>query len=414
MNEKMQNLAKEECTLPFTGERFVPDISEKYIVAEHYQRYNAVLNIVKGKKVLDAACGAGYGTALMASVAEEVTGIDISSEAISFANHRYSDISNAKYLEASIAELPFSDNTFDVIVSFETIEHVNEDLQNKFLKEIKRCLKDDGILVMSSPDKRTYSDLPDFHNEFHVKEFYFDEFDAFLHREFKYVEHYLQGEHDLTGEMLYPAKGDTFSLRVLNRLDTDKDKNRYIVSVCSNRESTRCESISSWFSYEYVPTVYPYIDGAYKSENAVSPSSFEHNNTYKVRFDLKTIHTDGRVQFSPLETACCEIELLKIDSDIIDYTVVPFNAIRSCGHKYIFITTVPGIEIVGDFSQASYLEISYSLKILAAREISMYAHEVFASYDERIKALEDEILAIKSTKGYKALEKFRHVRNTIF
>lgn len=421
MNEKMQNLEKEECTLPFTGERFVPDLSEKYIVAEHYQRYNAVLNIVKGQKVLDAACGAGYGTALMASVAEEVTGIDISSEAITFANHRYSDISNAKYLEASIAELPFSDNTFDVIISFETIEHVEEELQNKFLKEIKRCLKDDGILVMSSPDKRTYSDLPDFHNEFHVKEFYFDEFDAFLHKEFKYVEHYLQGEHDLTGEMLYPAKGDTFSLRVLNKLDTDKDKDRYIVSVCSNREGTSGESISSWFSYEYVPTVYPYIDGLYKSENAVSPSSFEHNNTYKVRFDLKTIHTDGRVQFSPLETACCEIELLKIDSDIIDYAVVPFNALKSCGNKYIFITTVPGIEIVGDFSQASYFEISYSLKILTAREVSMYANEVFvshneifASYNKRIKSLEDEISAIKSTKGYKALEKFRHVRDVIF
>ena len=88
MNEMTQKLDKEECTLPFTGERFVPDMSEKYIVAEHYQRYNAVLNIVKGKKVLDAACGAGYGTALMASVAEEVTGIDISSEAISYANTR--------------------------------------------------------------------------------------------------------------------------------------------------------------------------------------------------------------------------------------------------------------------------------------------------------------------------------------
>lgn len=414
MNENTQNLEKEKCILPFTGERFVPDISEKYIVAEHYQRYNAVLNIVKGKKVLDAACGAGYGTALMASVAENVTGIDISSEAISYANTRYSDVGNARYLEASIAELPFSDNSFDVIISFETIEHVNEELQNKFLKEIKRCLKDDGILVMSSPDKRTYTDLPGYHNEFHVKEFYFDEFDAFLRREFKYVEHYLQGEHDLSGEMLYPVKNDTFSLRVLNRLDTDKDKDRYIVSVCSNNRLKREVEISSWFSYEYVPTVYPYIDGLYKSENVVSPSSFEHNNTYKVRFDLTNIHTDGRVQFIPLETACCEIELLKIDSDIIDYAVVSFNAIRSCGHKYIFITTAPGIEIFGDFSQASYLEISYSLKILAAREISMYAHEVFASYDERIKALEDEISAIKSTKGYKALEKFRHVRKTIF
>lgn len=422
MDKKKQKFEKEEYTLPFTGERFVPDMSEKYIVAEHYQRYNAVLNIVKGKKVLDAACGAGYGTALMASVAEEVTGIDISSEAISFANHCYSDISNAKYLEASIAELPFSDNTFDVIISFETIEHVNEDLQNKFLKEIKRCLKDDGILVMSSPDKRTYSDLPDFHNEFHVKEFYFDEFDAFLHREFKYVEHYLQGEHDLTGEMLYPAKGDTFSLRVLNKLDTDKDKDRYIVSVCSNNRLKREVDISSWFSYEYVPTIYPYIDGLYKSENVVSPSSFEHNNTYKVRFDLTNIHTDGRLRFDPLENACCEIEIVSVNTDAKDYTIVSHNALKKSGNKYIFITIDPIIEFVADFNNSSYFEVEYFLKILNVIDVSKFAYDKFIAdndkferaikeYDSNFNNLEKELQAIKNTKGYRILEKIRKYKN---
>lgn len=418
MDKKKQNLEKEEYTLPFTGERFVPDMSEKYIVAEHYQRYNAVLNIVKGKKVLDAACGAGYGTALMASVAEEVTGIDISSEAISFANHRYSDISNARYLEASIAELPFSDNTFDVIVSFETIEHVNEDLQNKFLKEIKRCLKDDGILIISSPDKRTYSDLPDFHNEFHVKEFYFDEFDAFLHREFKYVEHYLQGKHDLSGEMLYPAKDDTFSLRVLNKLDTDKAQDRYIVSVCSNYNVKREESISSWFSYEYVPVAYRYTENAYKSENAMVPTYFDHSNTYKVIFDLSNVYTDGRLRFDPMEDACCEFEIISIKTDVKDYNIIPFNAIKQFGNKYIFITIDPIIEIIGDFSQSSYLEIEYVMRFLNAKDVSLIAYEKFRADNDmyesmktellmKITTLENELKMIKSTKTYKYMEKMR-------
>lgn len=421
MDKKKQNLKKEEYTLPFTGERFIPGMSEKYIVAEHYQRYNAVLNIVKGKKVLDAACGAGYGTALMASVAEEVTGIDISSEAISYANTRYSDIGNARYLEASIAELPFSDNSFDVIISFETIEHVNEELQNKFLKEIKRCLKDDGILVMSSPDKRTYSDLPGFSNEFHVKEFYFDEFDAFLHREFKYVEHYLQGEHDLSGEMLYPVKGDTFSLRVLNRLDADKDKDRYIVSVCSNKEFTGWESISSWFSYEYVPIVYPYIGGSYKSENAVSPLSFEHDTIYKARFDLTNINTDGRLRFDPLENACCEIEIISIKTDAKNYSIIQHNASKSIGNKYLFITIDPIIEFSADFNSSSYFEIEYVMKILNVRDVSNFAYykfiddkdtfeRVIREYDSKLSVLTKELENIRSTKGYKMLDKIRKIR----
>lgn len=427
MDKKKQNLKKEEYILPFTGERFIPDMSEKYIVAEHYQRYNAVLNIVKGKKVLDAACGAGYGTALMASVAEEVTGIDISSEAISFANHRYSDIRNARYLEASIAELPFSDNTFDVIISFETIEHVDEDLQNKFLKEIKRCLKDDGILVMSSPDKRTYSDLPGFNNEFHVKEFYFDEFDAFLHREFKYVEHYLQGEHDLTGEILYPVKSDTFSLKILNRLATDKDKDFYIVSVCSNNRLKREADISSWFSYEYVPTAYPYIDGGYKSENAISPSCFEHNNTYRVRFDLNNIHLDGRLRFDPVENACCEIEIVSVNTDAKDYSIVSHNAFKRSGNQYIFITIDPIIEISGDFSNATYIDILYNLKIFNSMKISELANEkisedanLLSTYMEEINFLKNqydklscELTQVKNTKGYKILEKIRLLKRRV-
>ena len=120
----MDEKTNSRCTnaeLTFTGERFIPDLIEKSIVAEHFQRYNAVLDIVKGKKVLDAACGSGYGTALMASTAESVTGIDISAEAIGYAKKRYAELDNVQYMEASIAKLPFEAHSFDVIVSFQTI-----------------------------------------------------------------------------------------------------------------------------------------------------------------------------------------------------------------------------------------------------------------------------------------------------
>ena len=171
--------------IEFTGERFVPGKALGQIEVEHLHRYQAVLEIIRNKKVLDAACGTGYGSALMSSVAQNVTGIDISGDTISHNQKIYADIKNLEFIEASIAELPFPDKSFDVIVSFETIEHVNEELQNSFLREIQRCLKDDGILIMSSPDKRTYTDLTGLTNEFHVKEFYYDEFLNFLEKAFK-------------------------------------------------------------------------------------------------------------------------------------------------------------------------------------------------------------------------------------
>lgn len=168
----------------FTGERFVPGIDDTQLTMEHYQRYYSVLPFVRDKIVLDAACGEGYGTALLATSAALVTGIDISADAIERARQNYVDRNNIDFIAASIAQLPAKDHSVDVVISFETIEHVAEELQWKFLDEIKRVLKEDGILIMSTPNKEIYSDRPKYHNEFHVKEFYRDEFLSFLHTKF--------------------------------------------------------------------------------------------------------------------------------------------------------------------------------------------------------------------------------------
>ena len=176
----------------FTGERFVPGIDDVKLSMEHYQRYYSVLPLTEGKTVLDAACGEGYGTALLASASSHVTGIDISGEAVLRAKQNYSHFDNIEFIEASIAKLPMADHSVDVIVSFETIEHVPEDIQWKFLDEIARVLKEDGILVMSTPNKEIYSDRPGYHNEFHVKEFYRDDFMEFLSTKFSQVTLYDQ------------------------------------------------------------------------------------------------------------------------------------------------------------------------------------------------------------------------------
>lgn len=433
----MQEIAEHrETDLAFTGERFVPTSIEKYIVAEHLQRYHAVLDLVQGKKVLDAACGTGYGTALMASVAAEATGIDISGEAVQYAKRRYAACGNAHYLEASVDALPFPDHSFDVIVSFETIEHVNEEIQNRFLREIKRCLKEDGLLVMSSPDKRTYSDLPGFHNEFHVKEFYVEEFEAFLQQEFRYCVHYLQGEQSLSGEVIHAAQGESPAIKVLNKLGYHRDKDLYEISVCSNAPlEGRPHDLSSIFGYEYVPTAYTFVDQTYTPEHIIYPAIFEAGDVCTVRFDLTGRETEGRVRFDPLENACCTVELLEVHTDAEAPRIASLNHIRQDGNAYTFVIIDPIIEIFGDFSQATYLEIRYRIQILDTKTVSALANRAIEAERQALaakqqelqtcqgrlaeamrgrEALQQELERIKSTRGYRALEKLRAARRSVF
>lgn len=171
----------------FSGERYVPGIEDSQLELEHYQRYYSIRPLVKGKYVLDAACGEGYGTSILADSANNVIGIDISKEAIQRANRSYANKPNIQFLVENVTELSLPTHSVDVVVSFETIEHISEDLQSLFLQQIARVLKEDGILVMSTPNKAVYTDLYNFHNEYHIKEFYKEEFISYLKHCFKNV-----------------------------------------------------------------------------------------------------------------------------------------------------------------------------------------------------------------------------------
>jgi SAM-dependent methyltransferase len=163
--------------LPFTGERFTPEC-EREIRYEHWHRYAFARRLAVGRRVLDAACGEGYGSAQLAEVAGEVVGVDISEEAIAHARVRYADHSRLRFACADATALDFADGSFDVVVSFETLEHLAA--QQELIAGFARVLADDGILVISSPDKRTYSDETGFRNEFHVRELYREELLALL------------------------------------------------------------------------------------------------------------------------------------------------------------------------------------------------------------------------------------------
>ena len=122
----------------FTGERFLPGVAGE-IAYEHCHRYAFARRFVRGARVLDAACGEGYGTALLADVAASVVGIDIEPQVVADATRRYaSSRANVRFAAASVTRLPLADASVDAIVSFETIEHVGADDQRARLAEFAR------------------------------------------------------------------------------------------------------------------------------------------------------------------------------------------------------------------------------------------------------------------------------------
>lgn len=169
--------------LKFTGERLMTEIYEYWSI-EHLHRYALALNLISKKKVLDIASGEGYGTFLMSDVADKIVGVDISEAAVTHASNKYQKF-NLSFLKGSATQIPLENSSVDVVVSFETIEHHKE--HDKMMQEINRVLIPGGILIISSPDKKYYSDLPKYNNPFHVKELYADEFYQLVKKYFSNV-----------------------------------------------------------------------------------------------------------------------------------------------------------------------------------------------------------------------------------
>jgi SAM-dependent methyltransferase len=163
--------------LPFTGERFTPEVKGA-IWHEHWHRYSVMVPAARGLRVLDAACGEGYGSWLLAGAAVDVIGIDVDAASVGHAAARYSARPNLRYMQASCVALPLATGSVDLIVSFETIEHVHD--QEVMLEEFRRVLAPKGTLVISSPNKAVYSGETGGANEFHVRELTRDELAAML------------------------------------------------------------------------------------------------------------------------------------------------------------------------------------------------------------------------------------------
>lgn len=184
-----------EALLGSVVERVVPESSavSEHLVREHVKRYQFAAPIVKGLKVLDIACGSGYGAYKLAETASSVVGVDLEAGAVTYARKTYAR-ANLSFREGNAQDLnDYEANSFDAVVSFETIEHLPD--YRSYLLAVRRVLRPDGIYIVSTPDAEfaTKSRLPPTPlNPYHIHEFEFDELRSLLQTMFQSVTFYGQ------------------------------------------------------------------------------------------------------------------------------------------------------------------------------------------------------------------------------
>lgn len=388
--------------MEFTGERFVPEKAIGEIEIEHKQRYYSVLNLVKDKVVLDAACGVGYGTALMSEMAEFVYGIDISEESIRAAEEEYNG-SKMKFIQSSIECIPLSNHSVDVVVSFETIEHVGEDIQVQFMMEIKRVLKPNGILIISTPDKRNYSDVPKFRNAFHIKEFYFNEFQLFLSKYFDKIHLFNQGFETLSvlNHVDDDVKAST-NYKLIDPNNLINNERKYIVALCSEIDIPNIDSFGNVMLLKNNPnfTSKLFVDfgEGYREDIIVYADLIITGNEFRVEFvDLNQLQGVKSYKWIPLQD---RIVKMRVSTTFPVSNIRPMNAWSSHEGFDEFHDYLPQYEIFAANAQVDRIIITGDLKILD--ETSIF-HEMM----KRIKLLESDL------KEKKQLDRLENKFDTI-
>ncbi|MFB3828142.1 MAG: methyltransferase domain-containing protein [Bryobacteraceae bacterium] len=216
----------------FTGERLIPGEVDADLLNEHLARYAFAARLSRGKRVLDAGCGAGYGAAELAKTALEVTGVDASGEAVAYAREHYR-LPNLRFDQGSVTALPYADASFDLVVAFEVIEHLDD--WRSFLAEVRRVLVPSGQFIVSTPNRLYYAESrrkagP---NPFHVHEFDYVEFRAELAAVFPNLSMFLENHSE--GVVFQPVEpGETAEVRVDSAEGSPEDSH-FFVAVCAHR-----------------------------------------------------------------------------------------------------------------------------------------------------------------------------------
>ncbi len=203
--------------------------NDKLIYAEHVTRYMAAKPAITNKVVLDIASGSGYGTKMLAESAAFVYGVDVNETAINYSKKHYA-AQNIKYLVGDGESIPLKDDSVDVVVTFETIEHIKD--YRKFLDEVNRVLRPDGLLIVSTPNDTEFAEG----NHFHLHEFTYDELVNLLKKHYKNIDAYFQSTWKYVAIGTEKDLDQAINTTVLNLTKKVRDEHLYFYLLCSNRK----------------------------------------------------------------------------------------------------------------------------------------------------------------------------------
>jgi 2-polyprenyl-3-methyl-5-hydroxy-6-metoxy-1,4-benzoquinol methylase len=228
----------------FTGERVVPGKVDEDLWNEHVSRYHFAARLCRHQTVIDLGCGLGYGSAILAGVAAQVTGVGIAAEAIAEADGGYRR-DNLKFEVASVSSLPFADGDFEAGVCFEVIEHLED--YRSMLREARRVIAPGGQLIVSTPNELYYAESrrASGPNPFHAREFTFEAFRDALAEYFPHQTFFLQNQ---SSAIAFAPLAREFSVETRIEADSrDPAEANFFIAVCAARP------LSGAPAYVFVP-----------------------------------------------------------------------------------------------------------------------------------------------------------------
>lgn len=258
----------------FMHERFVPGTWSKIAEYEHRPRYIFAQKRVSGARVLDFGCGTGYGSSLLADVADQVLGVDIDTTALGWAS-QFHNKPNLKFQTCSDFARSLPAGSFDVITCFELIEHLNEEGQREFMENARRLLAPGGELIISTPNPAVTANYGE--NPYHLREMNEEEFRDLLGSYFHHVQ--------ILGQWIRPSIAITAQSEVNQAVDfyelkTDQTGAQIpvipsnYVAVCSQQPFRQSRELC------YFDSSFDYVAAAVKQENKLHQSQFE---TYRLQ-----------------------------------------------------------------------------------------------------------------------------------
>ena len=211
--------------MEFTGERVIPGQTDPDLLNEHIARYRFAEGLAGGRAVLDAGCGVGYGSEILARKAAKVYAVDLAADAVAAGARDYPGV---RFVQGSCTTLPFREASLDVVVAFEVIEHL-EDWRG-LLAESRRVLRPNGQLLVSTPNRLYYSEARSEPNPFHVHEFDYAEFRSELEAIFPHTTIFLENH---TNAIAFTPENVQGLRTSVESGEPKPDEAHFFLAVCS-------------------------------------------------------------------------------------------------------------------------------------------------------------------------------------